>query len=181
MPLILSGKRKAAFFEQNIQSTISGTFVGMEKHLHRTGDLTEFMVIENDFKDAVIETATDLSYEEIAKLGKEKVLELVKYNSNIGLGGSGFPTYIKLETPNKIKTVLVNGAECEPYLTSDVDTMFAEADKIIYGLHFMIEFYGADKGIIGIKNKHKELIKGIKEDIDVLCKAIDNCKKVFQV
>ncbi|MBL0701764.1 MAG: RnfABCDGE type electron transport complex subunit C [Spiroplasma sp.] len=174
------GLRKAAFFEQNIHSTISGTFIAMEKHLNRNGKLTEFAVIENDNLEEVKPDKTNFNLKEVLEFPKEKTLELVKNNTNIGLGGSGFPTYIKLESKSTIHTVVVNAVECEPYLTVDVDTMFTKGEEIIFGLVAMIKYYDAKQGVIGIKTKNKEVLNHMQNIVktnnftNILVKPVGN-------
>ena len=113
------GMRHGPFFEQPIHATCSGTFVGMEKHYHRNGKLTDFIKIENDFKDTLDPSVKQRTPEEIAALTKEDMTEILKNCALVGLGGSSFPTYIKFQTDKKIDQILINGIECEPYITAD--------------------------------------------------------------
>lgn len=83
----------------------------------------------------------------------------------MGLGGAGFPTHVKL-TPkdeNAIDYILVNGAECEPYLTSDYRMMLEEPEKIIGGLKVILQLFDKAKGVIGIENNKPEAIKKLTE------------------
>ena len=96
------GMRHAAFFDQPIHATCSGTFEGFEKHYHRSGKLVNFMKFHNDFLDTKDESIHERSEEEIKKLTKEEITEIVKNCASVGLGGSSFPTYIKFQTKEKI-------------------------------------------------------------------------------
>lgn len=83
----------------------------------------------------------------------------------VGLGGAGFPTHVKL-TPkdeNAIEYILVNGAECEPYLTSDYRMMLEEPEKIVGGLKVILQLFDNAKGVIGIENNKPEAIKKLTE------------------
>lgn len=159
------GSRNGGFFTQNIISTISGKYVGNEKHLHRTGTMVEYMIIENDHLDEYHNDYTDLTLSEMENLNHDEFINLVESNSNVGLGGSGFPSHIKLQSTCDIKTVVINGVECEPYLTSDVRTMKKHGKEILAGLHLLTKFYQADNAIIAVKAKQHELIKILNEQI----------------
>ena len=82
------GVRHGPFFDQPIHATVSGTFVGLEKHYHRNGKLTDFIKLKNDFKDTVDPSITPRSDEEVANLTREEMTEIIKDNSMVGSGGS---------------------------------------------------------------------------------------------
>ena len=151
------GLRKAPFFEQPIHSTVSGHIKQIVKKFHRSGKLIECIEIENDKKDVEVEDIKMRSEEEIAALTREDYINIVKNASLVGLGGSGFPTYIKLQTKEKINYVLINGIECEPYLTSDYRLMTDMPERIINGLRYAMAALDAPKGYICIKSKYTEV------------------------
>lgn len=159
------GQRDGGFFKQNIHSTISGTYVGNEKHLYRNNSMVEYMVIENDFQETYTDAKTDLSMDEMLALSKEEIHALVRDNSNVGLGGSSFPAYIKLEIDKDINTILINGVECEPYLTTDVNTMYKNAEKIIDGIYLMMKYFGAKEGILTVKSYKEKLVSHLEKVI----------------
>lgn len=148
------GLRKASFFEQPIHSTVSGTFEKIEKKFHRGGKFLECAVIKNDKQDTFCETVKERTEEEIEKLTQEDYVRIVKENSLVGLGGSGFPTYIKLMTKDPIHTIMLNGIECEPFLTSDYRLMIEFPDRILRGLIYAMKAVKASKGVICIKEKY---------------------------
>ena len=88
------GMRHGPFFEQPIHATCSGTYIGLEKHYHRNGKLTDFIKIENDFKETFDPSVKERSEEEIKALTKEEMTEIIKDCANVGLGGSYFPTFV---------------------------------------------------------------------------------------
>lgn len=94
------------------------------------------------------------------------LLEKVKRAGVIGAGGAGFPTHVKLQS--KAEYVLLNGAECEPLLRVDQQLMEFYGEEIISGLNMAADFTGARKAIIGIKVKHKKVIKILKDTIEEL-------------
>jgi len=153
------GRRNCGFFDQNIHSTVSGTYVGNAKKFYRKGKKVECIVIENDMKEEVADTVTDLSFEDVLELTGEEIFDLVKENSVVGLGGSGFPSHIKLKTTYNIDHVILNGVECEPYLTSDTRLLYEEPDKVIQGLIIMKQFFKAKRAILTVKEDKTELIE----------------------
>ena len=151
------GMRHAAFFDQPIYSSCSGTFVGLEKHYHRNGKLLDFIKIENDFKGTLDPSCKERKPEEIAKLTKQEMTEIIKNCALVGLGGSSFPTYIKFQTDKPINMILVNGIECEPYITSDHRIMLEYPYRIINGLKYAMQAFNCKKALICIKSKYKDI------------------------
>ena len=157
------GMRHAAFFDQPIYSSCSGTFVGLEKHYHRNGKLIDFIKIENDFKGTLDPSCKERTPEQIAKLTKEEMTEIIKNCALVGLGGSSFPTYIKFQTDKPIHTILVNGIECEPYITSDHRIMLEYPYRIINGLKYAMQAFNCKKALICIKSKYKDIAATYEE------------------
>ena len=158
------GMRHGPFFEQPIHATCSGTFVGLEKHYHRNGKLTDFIKIENDMKDTLDASVKQRTPEEIAALTKEEMTEIVKNCALVGLGGSSFPTYIKFQTDKPIDVILINGIECEPYITADHRLMLEYPYRIIEAIKYAMQAFKCNKAKICIKSKYKD-IKQVYEQI----------------
>ncbi len=151
------GMRHGPFFDQPIHTACSGIFVGYENHYHRSGKLVKFMKIENDFKDTYADYVKERTPEEIAKLTKEDMTEILKNCALVGLGGSSFPTYIKFQTKEKIKTILINGIECEPYITADHRIMMEFPKRIVEGIKYTMQAFDCYDAQIVIKKKYKDL------------------------
>lgn len=161
---VLVGQKIAdagGFVSVPIHASVSGTVKGLEARLTPTGGMVNSVIIENDqqyeeveFKEAALE---DLSNEEI--------LNRIREGGVVGMGGAGFPTHVKLspKDPSKIEYVLVNGAECEPYLTSDYRRMLEEPEKIIQGLRIMLKLFENAKGYICIEDNKQDCIDKMKE------------------
>ena len=151
------------FISANVLSSVSGTVKGIESKLVANGAMVQSILVENDGEEEAIEGfGTD---RDATKLSKEEIRKIVKDAGIVGLGGAGFPTHVKL-TPkdeNAIDYVIVNGAECEPYLTSDYRTMMERPEQIIGGLKVMLQLFDNAKGVIGIENNKPEAIKKLKE------------------
>ena len=157
------GVRSGGFFDQPIHSPCSGTFVGLEKHYHRNGKLIDFIKIENDFKGTFDPSCKERTLEEIAKLSKAEMTEIIKKCALVGLGGSSFPTYVKFQTDKPINLILINGIECEPYITSDHRIMLEYPYRIINGIKYVMQAFNCKKALICIKSKYKDIEAAYKE------------------
>ena len=151
------GMRRGAFFEQPIHATASGEIVGIEKHYDQSGKMVDCVILKNDQKYEMHESVYDRTQEEINNLTRADLIEIAKDMGLVGLGGSAFPTYIKLSTDKVIDTIVVNGVECEPYLVADYELMLNHTHSIIKGLTYTMRAMGAKKGVIAVKKKYPEL------------------------
>ena len=171
-PLVKKGDRvlvgqkigeAGGFISANVICSVSGTVKAVEPRLMVSGTMVTSVIVENDGLDEKIEHfGEDRDY---TKLSKDEIRSIVKEAGIVGLGGAGFPTNVKL-TPkddSKIDYILVNGAECEPYLTSDYRMMLEEPEKIVGGLKVILSLFDNAKGVIGIENNKPEGIKKLEE------------------
>lgn len=163
---VLAGQMIAeadGFISANIISSVSGTVKAVEKRLTATGRMEEAIVIANDNEYKKEEgIGQDRDY---TVMSKEEIREAVKKAGIVGLGGAGFPTHVKLSPKNedKIDYVIVNGAECEPYLTSDYRLMLEEPEKIIGGLKIMLRLFENAQGIIAVEDNKPDVIVKFRE------------------
>lgn len=150
------------YISSNIISSVSGTVKAIERRLTASGKMEESIVITNDNEYTKIEGfGQDRDY---TKMTKEEIREAVKRAGIVGLGGAGFPTHVKL-TPkddSKIDYVVVNGAECEPYLTSDYRLMTEEPEKIIEGLKVILRLFEKAKGIIALEDNKLDVAEKLR-------------------
>ena len=151
------GLRHGPFFEQPIHATCSGTYIGLEKHYHRNGKLTDFIKIENDHKDTLDPSVKLRTPKEIKALTKEEMTQIIKDTANVGLGGSSFPTYIKFQTDKKIDLILINGIECEPYITADHRLMLEFPYRIMDAITYVMQAFDCHHAKICIKSKYKDI------------------------
>lgn len=159
------GERCGGFFKQPIYSTVSGTVGNIVKKHDGTGIEAEFITIKNDFKDELNHDVVDRPDSVIDGFSQDDFVNIVKEKAVTGLGGSGFPTYIKLATKEKIKTVVVNAVECEPYLTSDYRLIKDTPEPVIKGLIYSMKAVGAPEGVIAIKKTKIPLIEVLEREI----------------
>lgn len=151
------GTRKASFFEQPMHATVSGEVAGYEKRVDQSGMVVDCLIVKNDKKYNLHPSIRDRTDAEIKALTKEEFVSIIKDAGLVGLGGSAFPTYIKLETKDQINVVIANGVECEPYLISDYSVMMNYPHEVIEGLIYAMKASEAPKGIIAIKKKYTEI------------------------
>lgn len=151
-----------AFVSSPIHSTVSGKVIAIEKRRHPNGNMIDSIVIENDELDTLSDTIYDRN--DYDSLTREDMLKIIREAGVVGLGGATFPTHIKLNPPadKKIDCVILNGAECEPYLTSDHRVMLENTDIVIGGLKFIMKILGVDKAYIGIEENKPDAIKVMK-------------------
>ena len=152
------------FVSCNVHSSVSGKVIGIEEH-ELPGGRGMCIIIENDFKDEVHESV--IPNKDIENLTKEEIVNIVKEAGIVGMGGATFPTHVKISPPQgkNIDTVILNGAECEPYLTADHKVLLEFADDIIFGLKAILKTTGAEKGIIVIEDNKQDAIELMQEKV----------------
>ena len=167
---VLAGQKIAdagGFVSVPLHASVSGTVKGIEKRLNATGSMVDCIVIENDQQYQ----ETEFQEARLEDLTKEEILNRIKEGGVVGMGGAGFPTHVKLapKDPSKIEYILVNGAECEPYITSDYRRMIEEPEKVVKGLQVLLTLFDSAKGYICIEDNKPDCIAKMKElvkDID---------------
>lgn len=159
---VLVGQRigeSEAFVSSPIISSVSGTVKAITEMDHPNGFKVESVVITNDHLYEEIEGLNEpLDYENMTN---DQMIEVVKNAGIVGLGGATFPTHIKLSPPpdKLIDYIIVNGAECEPYLTSDHRIMLEETDRVIGGLKVILKMFPNAKGVIGVEINKPDAIE----------------------
>lgn len=159
---VLVGEKIAeasGFVSSHIHSSISGVVKAIEPRLVSSGAKVLSIVVENDGK---YEKASPLQEErDVTKLSKEEIREAIQEAGVVGMGGACFPTHVKLspKDPDAIDTIIVNGSECEPYLTSDYRRMLENPQRLIEGLRISLSLFKNAKGIIAIEDNKPEAIK----------------------
>ncbi|NLZ81595.1 MAG: electron transport complex subunit RsxC, partial [Clostridiales bacterium] len=142
--------------------SVSGTVKVVEPRLTTAGLMVDSIVVENDNEYEAIEGFGQKR--DYTKLSKDEILKIIKESGIVGLGGAAFPTHIKNTPPDekKIEYVVINGAECEPYLTSDYRILLEEPEKVISGLKILLSVFTNAKGFIAIEDNKPEAIEKVK-------------------
>ncbi|MEE0514700.1 MAG: RnfABCDGE type electron transport complex subunit C, partial [Emergencia sp.] len=145
-----------AFVSAPIHSSVSGTVTGIETQRSAAGGNDTLVVIETDKKQEMCE---DIKVPEVNDL--QSFVKAVRESGLVGLGGASFPTHIKYNPKNidEVHTLIVNGAECEPFITSDHRTMLEDTQDIIDGMKLIMEYIGLDEGYIGIEENKPDAIE----------------------
>lgn len=146
------------FISSPVYSSVSGTVKSIADTLLSNGKTAPAITIESDG-----EMTPDESIAVPQVNSKEDFIDAVKNSGIVGLGGAGFPTYVKFATDKKIDTLVINGAECEPYITSDSVTMVDRADEILFAIETADKYFNFDKIVIGIEKNKATAIAKMKE------------------
>lgn len=146
-----------------VHSSVSGVVKKIVEITTVSGVKTKAIVIESDGKN---EIGYEPYNDDYTKLEPKEIVRRVREAGIVGLGGAGFPTHVKINKNPKdtINYVLVNGAECEPYLTGDQVTMEEYPEKVVIGLDIVMKAMGAPNGYIGIESNKPEAIKRVSEE-----------------
>lgn len=162
---VLVGQKIAeagGFISAVVVSSVSGKVKKIEPRVTAGGAKSISIVIENDGLYTAVEGLGE--DRDATKLSKQEIRDIVREAGIVGLGGAGFPTNVKL-TPkdeSKIDYVIVNGAECEPYLTCDYRMMIEEPERLVGGLKVMLQLFENAKAVIGIENNKPKAIETLR-------------------
>ena len=158
------------FVSAPVHASISGTVKKIEPMLLSSGASCMAITIESD---GLNEFDENLKPPVLTDL--DSFIQAVRDSGAVGLGGAGFPTSVKLKVdPDKVDYILINGAECEPYITSDSHTMIDNPDRMYAGLTALKRFYPKAHVIIGIENNKKKAIEVMRTYTD----EVENCDVV---
>ena len=148
---------QAGFISAPVHSSVSGTVIAITDCPHATRGTCPAIVIKNDFQDTLHESVKP--NKSLEELTGDEIVEIVKNAGIVGMGGAGFPTYVKLKPGKPIDAVLVNACECEPMLTADHQVLLQYADDIIFGLKAVMKTVASPKGVIVIEDNKPDAIE----------------------
>ncbi|BDF69890.1 electron transport complex subunit C [Oscillospiraceae bacterium] len=141
-----------------IHASVSGKVVAIEPRPYSGGGKSLSVVIENDFKDTPCHDLTP--HPDFTKLSTDEIVEIVKQAGITGMGGAGFPTHVKISSGlGKVDTLILNGAECEPYITSDHRLMLESGERIVGGVQILMQAFGLKKATIGVEANKPDAIE----------------------
>ena len=147
----------AGFISAPVHSSVSGTVIAIEDRPHASRGTCPAIVIESDGLNTLHESIKP--NKPLEELTGDEIIEIVKNAGIVGMGGAGFPTYVKLKPGKPIDAVLVNACECEPMLTADHRVLLAYADEIIYGLKAVMKTVESPRGVIVIEDNKPDAIE----------------------
>lgn len=147
-------------FAHPICSSVSGTVMGVKKMWHSSGQMVEMLEIQNDFKDeAIYKSSTEFDFT------KDEIISKVKNAGVVGLGGAGFPTYVKYLPTQKANLIIINAVECEPYITCGYASILEYSQTLIRGIKYIMKANGAKRAVIAIKKNYKDAIDVLKKEL----------------
>ncbi|MGI6542893.1 MAG: electron transport complex subunit RsxC [Limnochordia bacterium] len=152
---------EAAGLGAPIHSPVSGKVSAVNLQLHPTGTMIETVVIENDGLDTPAEFPAGIP--DPTKVDPEVIRKRVQESGVVGMGGAMFPTAIKLNPTEPVDTVIINGCECEPYLTCDHRIMLEYAPEIAYGWEAIRHAVGAERVIVAVEDNKPDAIAKMRE------------------
>lgn len=149
----------AGYVSSPVHSSVSGTVKKIGDYLHSSGRRIQIITIESDGEmniDPCIAPPVVNCFDDFSLA--------VRNSGLVGLGGAGFPTAVKLDAEKKglLKKIIINGAECEPYITSDTRTMLDDTDYVKRGVELLLKYISADEVVIGIEGNKPECISTMR-------------------
>lgn len=153
------------FVSAPVHSSVSGIVKKIGKTLNLSGKQVEAVVIENDFEDRENpDYAADYR-----SMSREDIIEHIKASGIVGMGGATFPTHVKLTLPpgKSCELLIINGAECEPFLTSDYRMMVEHPHRILNGVKIAMTALNVKRAVIGIEDNKPGAAKVLSEAIDL--------------
>jgi len=171
VPIVKKGERvlvgqkiaeQSGFVSAPVYASVSGTVRAIESRRVVTGDSVMSIIVENDnrYEEARMQPPGPLQ-----SLSREQIIDCIQEAGIVGMGGAGFPTYVKLspKEPDKIEYCIANCAECEPYLTSDYRRMLEEPEKLIGGLKIVLRLFPNARGILAVEDNKPDCIRKLQE------------------
>jgi electron transport complex protein RnfC len=154
-----------AFISSNVHSSVSGKVLKIDDLFDQTGFRRKAVVIsvEGDEWDPSVDRSPGIRSEIV--LSREEIIKKIHEMGIVGLGGATFPSHVKLMVPEgkKAEYLIINGVECEPYLTADHRLMLEKGEEILVGVKVLMKGLGVDKAIIGIENNKPDAIRHLTD------------------
>ena len=154
----------AGFISAPVHSSVSGKVIAIEDRPHANRGMCPAIVIESDGLNTVHESVKP--NKPLEELTGQEIVDIVKNAGIVGMGGAGFPTYVKLMPGKPIEAVLVNACECEPMLTADHRVLLEYADDIIYGLKAVMKTVDSPRGVIVIEDNKPDAIELMQSKVE---------------
>lgn len=150
----------SSFVSSPVYSSVSGKVKAIEDRLMLSGKVSKCVIVTNDFENDSVENFG--INRDVNTLSNEEIIKIIGDSGIVGMGGAGFPTGVKLSPKNQnIDYIIINGSECEPYLTSDYRLMLERSRDIIEGIAIVLRLFEKAKAIIGIEDNKPKAIDAL--------------------
>lgn len=155
----------SGFVSANVHSSVSGTVVSTDNYTDSAGLSKPAITIKVEGDEWMPEIDRSDKIEHNITLSKEEIVKAISAAGIVGMGGATFPTHVKLSPPpgSKAEVLIINGVECEPYLTADHRIMLERAEEIIIGVQILMKAIDVKQAVIGIENNKKDAIARLQE------------------
>ena len=152
------------FMSANIHSPISGTVTAVDMQPNGQGLRQMMITIKREGDEWMPEIDRSAEIKRECDLEADAIIAKIKNAGIVGMGGATFPTHVKLSIPNgcKAEYLIINGVECEPYLTSDHRTMLERGEELLIGVEILKKALKVEKAIIGVENNKPDAIAHLK-------------------
>lgn len=153
-----------SFMSANIHSPISGTVTAVDMQSNGQGLRQMMITIKREGDEWLPEIDRSATLVAECDLSPKEIIERIKAAGIVGMGGATFPTHVKLSIPEgkRAQTLIINGVECEPYLTSDYRTMLERGEMLIAGTRILMRAIGVEKVYIGVENNKPDAVKHLR-------------------
>ncbi len=153
--------KASGFISANIHSSVSGTVSAIGPHADIVGNQCKTITIEVQGDEWLEEIDRSTQVDREIKLSKEEIIKRIADHGIVGMGGASFPTHIKLSPPpgKKAEFLILNGAECEPFITSDYRIMLERTEEILIGATILMKALDVNKCYVGIEKNKPEAIR----------------------
>ena len=152
----------AGFVSVPVHASIAGSVTAVGRFPHPLGGEHQAIVIEGDGEDAWHESVQART--DVDSLEPKAIIDIVREAGIVGLGGAAFPTHVKLSPPDSkpIDVAILNGAECEPWLTADHRLMLEKPAEVLEGFRLIMKALGCEKGFVGIESNKPDAVEAMK-------------------
>ena len=153
------------FVSVPLHASVTGTVTAIDKHHHPSGQLVEAITIAAD--PASPQTLPAEHAIDWSAMDRDELIREIQAGGFVGLGGAAFPTHVKLAVPEgkRVRWLIINGCECEPYLTSDHRIMLEWADSIVVGIEVLTRLLGNERSYIGVEDNKWDAIEALRQRI----------------
>lgn len=161
--------KSGGFISSNIHSPVAGTVTKLDMIVDTSGYKKQCIVIRTDQKDESNFMIPEFPLKREITMNQKDILQHITDSGIVGLGGATFPSHVKLDlkNDNKVDCLIINGVECEPYLTADHRLMLEKTDELIVGIQILMHALHIHKAVIGIENNKKDAIDVLKKAAQV--------------